>query len=180
MKRSYFFSLIVLVLLSLLLRFAMPSRPDTGRTSLPAPAPPTISNGVALPELPPTVAGLPLVNFYSGEPAIRDILRLHNNDFPLLEGVIARYGEGDREATVWISVSPDEQEAALLMELMVTKMPESPVFSEEENFQAAGTTLYFVTGMGMNHYYWLDGLHVYWLAVGNDTGHDVVRAFIAD
>ncbi|MDW7684316.1 MAG: hypothetical protein SCK29_09400 [Bacillota bacterium] len=175
MKRFYLPVIGLLLVLSLLLRFAPGHRPEPA--NLPAPAPPEQSGGVLLPALPEMVAGLPLVNFYSGEAAMREITRLHNSDFPLEEGLIGRYGDGTSEAVVWISVSANTAEADRLMELMVTKMPDSPVFREEETFEAAGRTVYYVTGMGMDHYYWQDGIYIYWLAVDPPAGRGVTEAF---
>ena len=96
---------------------------------------------------------------------MREILKLHRNPFPLLDGLIAQYS-GAAEVTVWVSLSPTAAEAEMLMERMIETMPASTVFKEESIFPMEGQQIYHVTGMGMDHYYWLDGLYVYWLAVG--------------
>jgi hypothetical protein len=143
------------------------------------PAPPAAEREAPrLPQLPERFAGLQLVSSYSGPAAVRDILRLHRNEFPLLDGLIALYA-GDAEVTVWVSLSPTLEEAAELMRRMVETMPASTVFQEESVFTLEGRQVYHVTGMGMDHYYYLDGLYVYWLAVGETTApREVLAAFL--
>lgn len=179
MKRKHFYSAALIVLLVLLLWQSYGQTPAE-QSSLPLPSPRSAANGPELPSLPEEAAGLLRVNFYSGEPAMRDIVRLHNSSFPMVEGLIAFYEGVSSEATVWVSVSPDEGEAAELMELMVTKMPDSPVFNEKETFEAAGNTIYYVTGMGMDHFYWLDQTYVYWLAVTAPAPLEVLQAFLTN
>jgi len=147
-----------------------------------APAPPAVGDTPAeapkLPALPEQFADLQLVSSESGEAAMREILKLHRNPFPLLDGLIAQYS-GAAEVTVWVSLSPTVDEANMLMERMVETMPASTVFKEESVFPLEGRQIYHVTGMGMDHYYWLDGLFVYWLAVGAiDEPLTVLEAFL--
>lgn len=130
-----------------------------------------------LPELPERFAGLQLVSSYSGPAAVRDILRLHRNEFPLLDGLIAEYA-GEAEVTVWVSLSPTVEEAAGLMQQMVATMPASTVFQEESVFTLEGRQVYHVTGMGMDHFYYHEGLFVYWLAVRGHAPQDVLAAFL--
>lgn len=131
-----------------------------------------------LPELPERFAGLQLVSSYSGPEAVRDILRLHRNEFPLLDGLIAQYA-GEAEVTVWVSLSPTVEDAAGLMQQMVATMPASTVFAEESSFTLEGRQVYHVTGMGMDHYYYHEGLYVYWLAVaGTQEPREVLAAFL--
>jgi hypothetical protein len=149
----------------------------------PPQSPPVSGNAetvaATLPELPRQVVQLELVSFYSGDAARRDILRLHNSQFPLADGIIGRYEHKASEMTVWVSVSATEEEAAELMDLMVTKMPASPVFQEKTTFEAEGMEIYHVIGMGMDHYYYLDGLYVYWLAVMDESPQAILKAFLA-
>lgn len=132
----------------------------------------------ALPKLPQRAGTLELAGFYSGPVAVEEILRLHNSQFPLSDALIARYDGPGADMTAWVSVSPSPAGAALLMGLMVEKMPTSPVFSEKEAFEARGITVHHVTGMGMDHYYFLDGHHVYWLAIRSQSSFEVLLDFL--
>jgi len=153
--------------------FLMPNlRPE------PAAPPAAKPEAPQLPDLPERFAGVRLVSSYSGPEAVRDILRLHRNEFPLLDGLIATYA-GDAEVTVWVSLSPSYEEADYLMRRMVETMPASTVFQEEAVFTLDGRQVYHVTGMGMDHYYYLEGLYVYWLAIGETTApQEVLAAFL--
>jgi hypothetical protein len=163
-------------ILLLLWRVWWPASPAQDKP--PTPVPQASATGPALPALPPETAGLQLVSFYSGAAAMRDIVRLHNSNFPLAEGIIASY-EGDAgEAILWISVSHNQEDADGLMSLMVEKMPDSPVFAEENVFTAADKTIYHVTGMGMEHYYWQDGIHIWWLATSVPQAEAVLQGFL--
>jgi len=143
---------------------------------LPTPAP--ADEALQLFTLPAQFADLQLVSSESGEAAMREILRLHRNPFPMVDGLIAQYS-GAAEVTVWVSLSPTLDEANMLMERMVETMPASTVFKEESVFPLAGQQIYHVTGMGMDHYYWLDNLYVYWLAIeGTAEPLTVLEAFI--
>lgn len=164
---------IILVFLALLLAaLALSFAPSL----LPKPEP--ADQVLQLPALPEQFADLQLVSSESGEAAMREILRLHRNPFPMLDGLIAQYS-GAAEVTVWVSLSPTVDEANALMERMVETMPASTVFKEESDFPLAGQQIYHVTGMGMDHYYWLDNLYVYWLAVaGTAEPLTVLEAFL--
>ncbi len=137
-------------------------------------------NNSPLPPLPSQLGGASLASFYSGPGAVRDIIRLHRADFPLADGLIARYEGDSSEIYVWVSVSHAAEEAAELMRLMVEKMPASTVFTEKETFMAGDTEVYHVTGIGMDHYYWLEGLYVYWLAVTppGESSRDILISFV--
>lgn len=142
------------------------------------PEPEPVGEARRLPELPERFAGLQLVSSYSGPEAVRDILRLHRSEFPLLDGLIAEY-TGEARVTVWVSLSPTPEDAAELMRRMVETMPASTVFKEESVFSLGGRQVYHVTGMGMDHYYYLEGLYVYWLAVGETAApREVLAAFL--
>ncbi|MBS4008831.1 MAG: hypothetical protein KGZ45_10485 [Clostridium sp.] len=157
--------LIILALFLAVIAFLLAPSLLPQATTPTAPAPPAAGEAPRLPNLPEQFAGVQLVSSESGETAMREILKLHRNPFPLLDGLIAQYS-GATEVTVWVSLSPTADEAEMLMERMVETMPASTVFTEESVFPLEGKQIYHVTGMGMDHYYWLDGLYVYWVAIG--------------
>ncbi|MBT9167839.1 MAG: hypothetical protein DDT19_01182 [Syntrophomonadaceae bacterium] len=175
LKKTYILIILVLFLTALAFLLAPSLLPEATPS---APAPPAAGEAPQLPTLPEQFAGLQLVSSESGEVAMQEILKLHRNPFPLLDGLIAKYS-GAAEVTVRVSLSPTIDEANMLMERMVETMPASTVFKEESVFPMEGQQIYHVTGMGMDHYYWLDGLYVYWLAVEKTTEPlAVLAAFI--
>jgi hypothetical protein len=177
--RSYRVGLFILVFVLLLAGVLLGARPFLPAFLSPQAAPPAAEREtLRLPVLPERFAGLQLVSSYSGPEAVRDILQLHRNEFPLLDGLIAQYA-GGAEVTVWVSLSPTVEEAAGLMQQMVETMPASTVFTEESVFTLEGRQIYHVTGMGMDHYYYHEGLYVYWLAIGETAApKDVLAAFL--
>ena len=179
MKREYLLAVFI-VLIAVGFMFFRPGEPeqivqDTPPTSSPQD---TAEESSSLPDLPQQTVEMALVSQYSGDAAMRDILALHHNDFPLEDGLIAHYQGDTARGTVWVSVSPDEAEAALLMQLMIQELPASPVFKEEDVFQLGDHTIYYVTGMGQDHYYWLDDIYVYWLAVTSENPIDELNVFL--
>lgn len=176
MKKTLF--VCILVILAGFSLWRAQNTPQDAGLPTPPPRPQPSASDKNLPALPDQAGSLTLATFYSGEAAIRDILKLHNSSFPLDEGLIARYESESGEATVWVSVSPDAEEASELMRLMVEKMPASQVFTEESTFEAGGKTVYYVTGMGMDHYYWQEGIYIYWVAVDGAEPLEVLAAFL--
>lgn len=177
MKRKYMLAMAVLIIfgfVSRMYRAGMIHQPGPQAQEERQPA---TAEEPALPLLPEKVAQLQLQTFYSGDAAMRDIVRLHNSRFPLADGLVAYYENEDSEMTVWVSVSANEEEARTLMRLMTEKMPASRVFAEKDVFETAGLTVHHVTGMNMDHYYWLDGIYVYWLAVMDPAPRDVLDGF---
>lgn len=170
--------IILVTVLILLIVLANSLTPSLLPKTEPEVVPSTPTEESQLPILPEQFVGLQLVSSKSGEAAMREILKLHRNPFPLLDGLIARYS-GAAEVTVWVSLSPTSDEAVMLIQQMIETMPASTVFKEESVFPMEGQQIYHVTGMSMDHYYWLDGLCVYWLAVEKTAAPlTVLEAFL--
>ncbi len=114
--------------------------------------------------LPARLAGLPLVEQVSGQPALTEIQYLHGQDFTLVDGAVARYGNGT--ATVWVSSAPTSSLATRQVQAMTERIAEgnSP-FSSHGQSEVAGITIYMLTGMGQVHYYFQLGRQVVWLAI---------------
>lgn len=114
--------------------------------------------------LPVRLAGLPLVEQLSGRPALTEIQRLHGQNFPLVDGAVARYGDG--VATVWVSSAWTSFLAARQVEAMTERIAErnSP-FSPQGQSEVEGITIYTLTGMGQVHYYFQLDQQVVWLAI---------------
>ncbi|MBA4379419.1 MAG: hypothetical protein C0393_01810 [Anaerolinea sp.] len=118
---------------------------------------------LAAESVPGTIAGLPLSQVTTGQEAIASIHDLHGRQFSLVDGAVAVYG--NRNITLWVSISGDEGHAAELLELMGTKIAEgrSP-FSDNGIRQIKGRAVYDLTGLGQRHFYFQSGRLVIWLA----------------
>ncbi|GIK37509.1 MAG: hypothetical protein BroJett011_13420 [Chloroflexota bacterium] len=114
--------------------------------------------------LPARLAGLPLVEQLSGRPALTEIQRLHGQNFPLVDGAVAYYGDG--AATVWVSSAWTSFLAGRQVAAMAERIAErnSP-FSPEGQSKVEGVTIYILTGMSQVHYYFQLDREVVWLAI---------------
>ncbi len=114
--------------------------------------------------VPDSLAGLPLSEQVTGRPALAEIERLHGKGFSLVDGAVARYGDG--MATLWVSSTWTPFLAARQVEAMTDRIakarsPFTPIGTRE----AEDTTVYALTGMGQMHYYFQLDRRVIWLAV---------------
>jgi hypothetical protein len=115
--------------------------------------------------LPETLAGLPQVEARFGPDAVAVVSDLHGKQFPLSSGAYGMYGEHGRMAMLWVAGTPAKAMAAR----MVAEMEEA-IAQGDSPFMPTGTrevngrTLYELTGMGQQHYYFQSGSLVVWLA----------------
>lgn len=114
--------------------------------------------------VPTVLAGLPLSHQATGRAALAEIERLHGKNFPMTDGAVAHYGDG--QAIVWVSSTWLPFMAVRQVEAMTARIAEgrSP-FTPMETRQVEGTTVYVLTGMGQMHYYFQLDRRVVWLAV---------------
>lgn len=128
--------------------------------------------------VPEQIASLPRTEFVSGPEAIQQIAMMHGKNISLDEGHIAKYKSGDKEVTLWISVSPSKEEGAALFKLMDEKMPASKVFQNRQEVKISSRKVVKVNGMGQEHYYWVSGKYNYWVAVAGTDGETIVENLI--
>lgn len=114
--------------------------------------------------LPEELGGLPRIELKTGEAAVGEVRRLHGESFALTSAAFARYGSGG-EVTLWIAGASSEGEAAALVASMTTAIARggSP-FSPGAPETIAGVTLYPLSGMGQEHFYFQSDRLVLWLA----------------
>lgn len=114
--------------------------------------------------LPNALAGLPLSDQIAGRTALVEIKQLHGQGFPLVDGAVARYGQG--AATIWVSSTWAPFLAGRQVQAMTERIAEerSP-FAPVGNHEVEGTTVYVLTGMGQVHYYFQLDRRVVWLAI---------------
>lgn len=128
--------------------------------------------------VPQQIATLPRMELVSGPEAIRQIAMMHGKSIDLAEGYIASYRHGEKEITLWVSVSTSAEAAAALFRQMDEKMPASQVFRGRQELDIEGQQVIRVEGMGQEHYYWVKGKSNYWVAVSGIDGKEVVQEII--
>lgn len=129
--------------------------------------------------IPPSIAGLPLVTSQAGSQAIAEFNNLHGESFPITTGARAGYGP-KHQATLWVAGTESDQTALQLTSLMRDKISQgnSP-FEPTGKVQRNGLTVYTLTGMGQNHYYFQSRNLVVWLAVNNDIAEQALTEVLA-
>jgi hypothetical protein len=113
--------------------------------------------------VPDAVAGLPLTQKTVGPEAVAEVTQLHAKEFPLTSGAMAMYGNG--AVTLWVSGAPASFIASEMVRAMTDKIAEgrSP-FTPMGTREVGGRTIYELTGMGQQHFYFQSGSLVVWLA----------------
>jgi hypothetical protein len=114
--------------------------------------------------LPDALAGLPLSEQTRGRGALAEIKQLHGKGFPLVDGAVARYGQG--AATVWVSSTWAPFLAGRQVQAMTGRITEgrSP-FVPVSRREVEGITVYTLAGMGQVHTYFQLERRVVWLAI---------------
>jgi len=127
--------------------------------------------------IPRTIAGLALAQVITGQEAVDAIHQLHGKDFPLTNGAVASYGA--QNATLWVSGTGGESDAAALTEMMKVRIAEgrSP-FVDQGSFNLDGFTIYALDGLGQAHYYWQSGSLVLWLTVDQELASSALQETI--
>jgi hypothetical protein len=115
--------------------------------------------------VPHKLGGLDLVGLEAGQEAVDNISRLHGTKIDIIDGLVARYTGGNSDFILWVSESRDDEEARYLFEIMDEKMPSSPMFKNRTEIDIAGRTVIYVTGAGMENYYWVEGTKNYWVGI---------------
>ncbi|WP_366923594.1 hypothetical protein MFMK1_000497 [Metallumcola ferriviriculae] len=132
-------------------------------------------------EFPAELAGMPRVELSVGPDAVKNISGLHGTDIEIVEGLVAIYSTAkeDRQMIVWVSESRNKQEATKLLTIMDNMMPNSSAFSNYQVKILNGRTYYYVTGIGMDNYYYQKGKRLYWVAI-KDKDPETVLLNIVD
>jgi hypothetical protein len=121
---------------------------------------------------PEELSGMTLEDEYSGERAKSEIKNMHLGDFDFISGYVGYYQDGfGRSARYWVSTFFNQSIAKNTTERMTDKIsigntPFSiPVEIELNNSNVE--YVYFVEGMGQDHYYWYKNDLVIWVAMTN-------------
>ena len=115
---------------------------------------------------PKELLGLELVEFLSGEEAIRGIEELHGATIDIVDGQVATYGGGDREIEIWVSEAESPAATAEQIEVMTEMIIHSDgPYTAPNIFQIRGIEMHQTQGMGMTNYYYQQGTKAYWIGI---------------
>jgi hypothetical protein len=121
---------------------------------------------------PHKLSGMTLEDEYSGERAKSEIKEMHLGDFDFISGHVGYYTDDfGRSARYWVSVFINEDEAKNITERMTSEISKGITpFSIPEDVDINNSkveNVYFVEGMGQDHYYWYKNDKVLWVALTN-------------
>lgn len=119
-----------------------------------------------------------LISLQTGADAVSNISRLHGTGIDIVDGLVAEYATDENSFVLWISDSRDDEEAQYLFDIMDEKMPESPMFLNRTELELNGNTYIYVTGAGMENYYWVDGIRNYWVGVYAGDDMEIVQLVV--
>ncbi|RMF96147.1 MAG: hypothetical protein D6734_04320, partial [Candidatus Schekmanbacteria bacterium] len=129
---------------------------------------------------PERIAGLELKDSILGRPALRELYRLHGKSVELKNGYVAQYSNGRDDATIYYSETQNEEKAKELIERMVKKISEgNRFFTGLREVKKDNQSLYWVVGMGQEHYFFRNGKRIIWIAADRDVIENVLSEYLS-
>jgi hypothetical protein len=121
---------------------------------------------------PQELIGMTLEDEYSGERAKSEIKEMHLGDFDFISGYVGYYTDNfGRSARYWVSTFSNKSIAKNTTERMTEKISRGntpfSIPNEVEINNSNVEYVYFVEGMGQDHYYWYKNDSVIWVALTN-------------
>ncbi|TAK32635.1 MAG: hypothetical protein EPO21_14900 [Chloroflexota bacterium] len=112
--------------------------------------------------VPGLIGGYRLTDVVRGEEAITQLRQLHGKDIGMTAGWIGFY---QQNATVWVAAAGSEAQATQLLDSMNRRIGAgNGPFTNLQQQNVNGQTIYTVVGQGQRHYYYQQGKLVIWLA----------------
>ena len=129
--------------------------------------------------IPDRIGAMRLLDSQRGKEAVAQINKLHGTDVGIDDGYIASYVGGGNQVMLWVARTASPNEAKRLIDLMNEKSKASSssasaVFTDLQDLQKEGKTIYTVVGQGQKHYYYQTSAKVIWLAVSGPDPQDVL------
>ena len=124
--------------------------------------------------LPDEISGYPLLSSTKGLAAIQEINHMHRNQFPLTSGSIGVYGT-EGQIQLWVSGTAFDYFASRMVNQM-----ETSIASNNSPFTPVGVriiedrSIYELTGMGQDHFYFQSGDLVIWIATNQSLTEDTL------
>jgi len=112
--------------------------------------------------VPGQIGGYQLADVYRGQEAMAELKRLHGKDIGLSGGWIGYYQD---KAVAWVGAVQNEGQAFQLLDAMNRRIGAgNGPFTNLQQLQFDGQTVFTVVGQGQRHYYYQRGKLVIWLA----------------
>ncbi|MBI2198718.1 MAG: hypothetical protein A2X51_12290 [Candidatus Rokubacteria bacterium GWC2_70_24] len=133
------------------------------------------------PNVPPSLAGLPLTHTTQGAEALAEIGRLHGKRILLRDAWVAHYERNAAVAMLYVSRSYLGPVARWQFSRMVDGIGRGAAnaegrFTHLRHRDEAGIPLYSALGLGQVHYFYRSGPAIVWLA----ADAEIARAAVAD
>ena len=128
------------------------------------------------PGMPHRWDGLTLTHQVTGQEALQDVARLHDQGLPLKDASIGHYSGPGGKGQVWIGKAGSPQEAADLLQRMTRAINQgtSP-FTPPQLTRVEGQEVYSTQGQGASHYYYLRGDRVLWVQIESGDPQALLR-----
>jgi hypothetical protein len=136
-----------------------------------------VSLGASIPH---KLGSFDLVGVETGPEAVQNISRLHGIDIDIVDGLVAQYANDDSSFVLWVSENRSDEEARRLFDVMDEKMPNSSMFKNRTEVDVEGRTIIYVTGGGMENYYWVEGAKNYWVGVFEGDDLEIVSLVVSN
>jgi len=149
--------------------------------SFPAPAASSAPSGpvvAAAPgEVPQTMADLPLASSQAGLAALDSLQQLHQEQIPLVSGVMAVYG--DKNATLWVAETASEAEALKLVQAMETAIANgSSPLKPVGVFQFRKRDVYYLESPTSTDFYMQSGKKVLWVSTTSELAEKAMTEML--
>lgn len=118
--------------------------------------------------LPQTLGSFKLVQSVTGDQAKRQIGRMHGKAIAFKQAAIGAYRFDNHKATLWISAYEKDHMAIDQIGRMSKRIKsgKGEIFTGLKMLTLKGLPIYFVKGMGQDHYFFQKNNLAVWLAVG--------------
>ena len=119
---------------------------------------------------PDSLGEMTLTSQIVGPEAIESTIQLHGGSAKvvMVDAAILGYRGGGTEATIWVSMTENNEDASSLMDDMNDAIDPGDGFSTPVIVsipRAGSVTVYYTYGYGSDHYYYQMRDSVYWIAV---------------
>lgn len=129
--------------------------------------------------LPQRLGHLELVSLVQGQQAIAQVTRLHGVDIALANAYIGRYGHQGEEATLWVGVAGNAENAANLLSKMLAGIAKGGTpFYNLKQINVNGQEVYQVDAPGGQHFFYNSAQireNLVWLSVSGTDSLSLVR-----
>lgn len=129
--------------------------------------------------LPTELGALRLQQHIFGEKARRLINQMHGKGVTPRANAIGLYADEMGEATLYLSIYDEEDEAASTLKKMIDGIATGfTPFSDFQQRRIEGQDVAYCTGDGQAHFFFAAGKALYWLAVDFPVADETLRALL--